>query len=500
MADFKILSYNELPPFAELFKPDFQSGKLYWSELASNTRRGQEAGYIRDRRGGKGVKKKPYCMVTIDNNNNFNRGKILYFMYYGIWPLLIDHINGDSADDRISNLREISPSKNAWNAESRNKSGFLGVTQDKKGFIAAARLYGKHEYLGYFKTAEEASAAYQNFYKKYYGEDGATDFYLNIKQQTPEWDFIRQNRVTGTSAWKIIQGMSIDDVIAEKQSEKKFLGNSFTARGNILESEAIKLYSELTGQRTFQVGAVINTNYPRFLASPDSMVENTGGLECKCFNEVRQENVFENLDYKIICQIQLNLFLSQREWWDLILYNPEVKDISKAYHIKRFYPDEEIFEKFRQAHKSHSNQTEIIRLGLELGRTQNELEIQKEKLALELQNLQIKQEQINKLKEKLKDATTGKVKRTIQIGQNTLDISIYDTNRISVSDEAQVPEEYTTTVQVEKVFQGENGKFYQRIPNTKLAGNMYKAGKSLPPGFKVSTSRSISIKFNGETL
>jgi len=108
--------------------------------------------------------------------------------------------------------------------------------------------------------------------------------------------------------------------------------------------------------------------------------------------------------------------------------------------------------------------------------------------------------EIEELKKRLKEETTGKVKESISLGDNTLDISITDRNTVVVSDETQVPEEYTTTVQVDNVFQAPNGKFYQRIPNTKLVSNYLKAGLNPPAGFDVKKSRSISIKFNGKTL
>lgn len=107
---------------------------------------------------------------------------------------------------------------------------------------------------------------------------------------------------------------------------------------------------------------------------------------------------------------------------------------------------------------------------------------------------------IEYLKQKLKESTAGKIKESISLGDNTLDISITDRNTVIVVDEKEIEDQYTTTVQVENVFQAPNGKFYQHIPNTKLAGNIYKAGQDLPSGFGLKTSRSISIKFNGETL
>ena len=77
----------------------------------------------------------------------------------------------------------------------------------------------------------------------------------------------------------------------------------------------------------------------------------------------------------------------------------------------------------------------------------------------------------------------GNVEGVISLGDNTLDISIHNSSRIVVADPTKVTEEFLT-----------------KVPNTKLASNYYKAGMDLPDGFEVKQSRSISIKFNGETL
>lgn len=107
---------------------------------------------------------------------------------------------------------------------------------------------------------------------------------------------------------------------------------------------------------------------------------------------------------------------------------------------------------------------------------------------------------IETLKQELKENTTGRIKESLTLGDNKLDISISDVNRIVVSEPEKVPDEFTTTVQVDNVFQAPNGKYYQKVPNPKLADSFVKAGADVPPGFEAKSSRRISIKFNGETL
>lgn len=497
-------SYDQLPDFKALFESDFDNGKLFWKPgYGPNGKKGSEAGYFRDRRGGKGKKPKLYCMVQVGGNNNYNRGKILYYLAYGVWCPTIDHINGDSTDDRLNNLREISLSKNEWSAKKKNKYGFTGVHKDTKTnkFRAVVTLFGTVKWLSLRKSPKEASQDYLDFYKNFYGQDLTVDYYTEVQQGTPLWHHLRKNRVTGTSSYKLLEGMSIEDIIKETENVSTFSGNQYTERGKILESENRKLYEEINQTTVYEVGGIINSKYPRFYYSPDGCVGLDGLIECKSFLENHHEDAMENLDFHVISQIQFGLFVSERKWCDLCLYNPEITDIKKAFWVKRFFPDEEIFAKFRQALTQTVDDSKVQEKALQIINLETELQQVPEEIKAQILDYQAKRAKIQELKNWLKTNSQGKIKKVYEDDSgNKLDISIYDTNRVSVSDESQVPEEYTTTVQVENVFQGNNGNFYQRIPNPKLAGSMYKAGKSLPPGFKVSTSRSISIKFNGEVL
>jgi hypothetical protein len=93
-----------------------------------------------------------------------------FAVYYmtGKWPENeVDHINGDTHDDRWCNLRECTRLENAKNksAHKTNKLGMRGVyTSSHKGVIyyhASIQTNGKREFLGSFKSAEEAHEAYK---------------------------------------------------------------------------------------------------------------------------------------------------------------------------------------------------------------------------------------------------------------------------------------------------------------------------------------------------
>tara|TARA_R110002020_G_scaffold382013_2_gene592863 strand:+ start:96 stop:569 length:474 start_codon:yes stop_codon:yes gene_type:complete len=109
------------------------------------------------------VGKRGYKTISI-LGRRFYTHQIIYWCHTGEWPLLIDHIDGVKTNNSPSNLRASSKTDNALNLFSchkDNKSGFLGVTYQKKSGKYYARFRGKH--IGSFTTGEEAHKAYVNF-------------------------------------------------------------------------------------------------------------------------------------------------------------------------------------------------------------------------------------------------------------------------------------------------------------------------------------------------
>lgn len=88
----------------------------------------------------------------------------------------VDHINGDTLDNRKVNLRICNTSENARNQKrnNRNTTGYKGVSYHKKSGKYSARITadGKLIWLGLFDTPKQAYKKYCEASKMYHGVFG----------------------------------------------------------------------------------------------------------------------------------------------------------------------------------------------------------------------------------------------------------------------------------------------------------------------------------------
>jgi len=86
--------------------------------------------------------------------------RVLLAMHIGYWPEYVDHINGNRADNRIENLREVTKVQNGRNTAmpTTNTSGHIGVSWNSrdKRWSAYITLNRKRKALGNFKELQAA--------------------------------------------------------------------------------------------------------------------------------------------------------------------------------------------------------------------------------------------------------------------------------------------------------------------------------------------------------
>ncbi len=87
--------------------------------------------------------------------------RVIWAFHYGEWPSgQIDHINGDTTDNRIENLRCVDNVENGRNRKVgiNNTSGMMGVCWHKRrlAWQVSVKVNGKRNYYGYFDDIDEA--------------------------------------------------------------------------------------------------------------------------------------------------------------------------------------------------------------------------------------------------------------------------------------------------------------------------------------------------------
>jgi hypothetical protein len=147
------------------FSYDPETGHFYWLKRRNGVIKGRPAGYV-----------SPDGYITIRINRILYKAHRLAWLYiHGIWPSdLIDHINNDPSDNRLSNLREATHSQNLANVPNwgKNTSGLKGVSwcSHRKKWKAQVRLNNKRKTVGLFDTKEEAFIAYCKAASEMHGE------------------------------------------------------------------------------------------------------------------------------------------------------------------------------------------------------------------------------------------------------------------------------------------------------------------------------------------
>jgi hypothetical protein len=141
----------------------YKDGKLLWR---SGVRFGKEAGSIAGSR-------HPSRQIKVLGRLQSTH-RLIFLYHHGWLPEVVDHINRDSLDNRIENLRSCNSRENCRNSagQKSRKSKFKGVWYEEKGnrWRAQLKIEGKRVHLSQHTTEAEAAQAYNEAAIKYHGE------------------------------------------------------------------------------------------------------------------------------------------------------------------------------------------------------------------------------------------------------------------------------------------------------------------------------------------
>lgn len=111
--------------------------------------------------------------------------------------------------------------------------------------------------------------------------------------------------------------------------------------GRNCEPLAKDAYWNETGRTIVEVPFVKHPSIKWIGVSPDGLIGDEGGVEVKCpYNSAVHLNTWRHgMPAEHKPQVQSNLWVTGRKWWDFISYDPRVKDPRLQLYIQRIYPD-----------------------------------------------------------------------------------------------------------------------------------------------------------------
>jgi putative phage-type endonuclease len=174
---------------------------------------------------------------------------------------------------------------------------------------------------------------------------------INCIQGSDEWFKYRLGKLTASEAQAISANGAglktlVNKLVAERLTGKAENGytNADMERGKELEDEARNAYELETGNTVTKVGFCKLDEDTG--SSPDGLIGENGGLEIKCYKDSSFVDYMftQKIDTGYEWQCQFNMFVTERDWWDFAVYNPNFK---KSLIIKRINRDDQAIEKIK---------------------------------------------------------------------------------------------------------------------------------------------------------
>jgi len=193
---------------------------------------------------------------------------------------------------------------------------------------------------------------------------------VECDQGTDEWRLARlgvpsasmySSIVTTKGKWSKSAEKYIDQLVFERITgmPTEFHLSEWMIRGTELEPEARDMYTLMTGNEVQEVGFCLHDTLQAG-CSPDGLVGEEGGLEIKVPMPETHEKYriagekSGNAPGRYYAQIQGNLWITQRKWWDFLSYNPDGGEHS--FFLVRVQRDEKFINYLEE------NVGEVVRL------------------------------------------------------------------------------------------------------------------------------------------
>lgn len=134
-----------------------QDGYLIWKHHKISTYIGKRCGYFRYHQEGN---RRKMCI----NYKSYYESRLIFLYHHGYLPDIVDHIDRNTENNKIENLRAATHSQNQYNkaVQKNSSSKYLGVyfhKSDKK-WMVRIKVDKKCIYVGSYKDEHIAAAEY----------------------------------------------------------------------------------------------------------------------------------------------------------------------------------------------------------------------------------------------------------------------------------------------------------------------------------------------------
>lgn len=165
-------------------------------------------------------------------------------------------------------------------------------------------------------------------------------------QGTDEWRAQRAGRITASCFADVLAKRKDGSPTAARAKYMRLLAferlsgvpaheihSRSLAWGSELESYARKAYELESGNLVAQSSFVTHPLYDFIGSSPDGLIGADGGLEMKCPHDeaVHIATWLDGMPDDHIPQVQGNMFVTGRQWWDFVSYDPRQGERLRLY-------------------------------------------------------------------------------------------------------------------------------------------------------------------------
>ena len=191
-----------------------------------------------------------------------------------------------------------------------------------------------------------------------------------FEQGSTDWAFTRLGMPTASQFDRILTPKTLKPSAGQAKYRAELLAEwlmgqpldwgttAYMERGTEMEDEARDWYCFDRGVDVEQVGFV--TRDDGFVGgSPDGLVGQNGGLEIKCPGPANHVLYMLEEDIGYVGQVQGYMYLTGREWWDVLSYHPDLPKV-----VTRVARSEEYVAKLVPALDSFVERLEVDKVRL----------------------------------------------------------------------------------------------------------------------------------------